>query len=306
MNSKKILITGASGMLGTDLCAEFGKSFETVGTDIRPPVPGISSVRHLAADLADRSAVSALFGEVMPAIVIHAAAMTNVDACEKDRDAAFRANVTATRHVTDAANECGARLLFFSTDYVFDGTKGRAYEEDDPRCPVNYYGRTKAEAEKYILETARQFVIFRISWLFGLNGPSFPKTILEKAGLVETFEVVCDQLGSPTSTRDVAAGLRELFIKDPESDRMWNREIFHLTNGGFCSWADYAEYVLGLSSGKRPPVKKIPTPPGHRPAERPKYSVLSPEKTKRRLGIELRSWQNAVAEFVKLFESKKG
>ncbi len=306
MNSKKILITGASGMLGTDLCAEFGKSFEIVATDIRPPVPGISSAQYRAADLSDRSAVSTLFSEVKPSVVIHAAAMTNVDACEKDRDAAFRANVTATRHVTDAANECGARVLFFSTDYVFDGTKGAAYEEDDPQCPVNYYGRTKAEAEKYISETARQFAIFRISWLFGMNGPSFPKTILEKAGQAEFFEVVCDQVGRPTSTRDLAATLRELFIKEAESDRMWVRQIFHLTNGGYCSWADYAEYVLSRSSGRRPPVKRITTPPGHRPAERPKYSVLSLEKTQRRLGIELRPWQEAVSEFVKTFESKKG
>ncbi|MFA6601117.1 MAG: sugar nucleotide-binding protein, partial [Candidatus Omnitrophota bacterium] len=170
--------------------------------------------------------------------------------------------------------------------------------EKDRPCPLSCYGRTKREAEELIESRAGHYVIFRVSWLFGRNGPSFPRTILERAGSVPSFEVVNDQVGRPTYTRDVARALRDLFVR-VSWQAAADRQIFHLGNSGEVSWADYAEMILESYPGAKPSVVKIATPLGHRPAVRPLHSVLALEKAERELGIRLRPWREAVNDFIK-------
>jgi dTDP-4-dehydrorhamnose reductase len=210
-------------------------------------------------------------------------------------------NVVATQNVVDLANATGSHVVTFSTDYVFDGKKGNEYEEDDLPAPLNYYGETKRSAEEYVQKNCTRYTLCRISWLFGMYGTSFPRTILEKAGQVKSFEIVADQVGRPTYTKDLAEALKRVFLNE-KNDRILYQQIFHLGNSGYSSWAEYAEFVLKCSNGVRPEVKSISTPANHRPAERPKFSVLALEKSKRILGVHMRPWKEAVEEFVHEYE----
>jgi dTDP-4-dehydrorhamnose reductase len=298
----KILVTGSAGMLGSDLCDIFSRKFETLGVDRRTAKAPPELCRRL--DLTDSDRTREFFSCERPRIVLHTAAMTNVDECEKDRALACQMNVEMTRTVAEAAAQVGALLVFFSSDYVFDGKSSAPYAEDHPTNPGNVYGQTKAVAEELIQKTGGPYLILRISWLFGPGGVSFPRTILEKAAMVESFQVVEDQVGRPTYTRDLARALLELFSNFSANLPIISRQTFHLANSGSTSWADFAECVLENSHGKKPPVRRIATPEGHRPAVRPKFSVLSTKKAESVLGIRLRSWQDAVKDFIRIYESE--
>lgn len=289
-------------MLGTDLVKALASNCDVLGIDTRRSTE--EWIPTALIDLGDRLAVQAVFEQFKPDVVFHLAAMTNVDGCEKDRSLAYRMNVETTKNVVDSANLSGTFVVGFSTDYVFDGRKGAEYGEGDVPHPLNYYGETKLHAEEYIQNFAKHYTLFRISWLFGRAGMSFPRTILEKAGHVNYFEVVSDQIGRPTHTQDLADALKRVFLKE-KNDTILDRQIFHLGNSGSVSWADYAEFILKCSGGPKPEVRKILTPPNHRPAERPKDSVLSLDKSKRLLGIQMRSWEKAVEEFVHDYENSK-
>ncbi len=299
---KKVLVTGAAGMLGTDLCASLKPVCQVVGADIRAAVAPPAVLNRI--DLTEAGVTEEFFLRERPEVVFHAAAMTHVDGCEKDPALAERLNVGMTQNVVAAANRVGAFVVFFSSDYVFDGTGKTDYAEEDRPHPCNVYGQTKMAAEDFIRDNAVAYMILRISWLFGQNGPSFPRTILEKAPTADQFEIVADQIGRPTYTKDLARALADLISNFDAKQPIIHQQIFHLANSGATSWADFAEWILENSHGKRPPVRRIPTPEGHRPAVRPKYSVLSTKKAEARLGIRLRSWQDAVRDFIQIYESE--
>ncbi len=294
----KILITGSGGMLGTDLTSELSPKFKIAGAGILP----CAQPAYTQADLSVRENVSKLFEKEKPDVVIHTAAMTDVDVCETRREDASKANVEMTRLLADEANRHKAALIFFSTDYVFSGNKAGEYLENDTTDPGNFYGETKVLAENYIKQKSSKYAIFRITWLYGLNGKSFPRTIMERAKTQKKFEIVSDQTGRPTYTRDVAVAISTV-LSDKTFFQQKGNAVYHLCNSGQASWAEFGEFILKHSGHEDAEVVRIDSTRLARPAKRPLNSVLSLEKTGKELGIRLRPWRDAALQFIREFQS---
>ncbi len=245
-------------------------------------------------DIRDADRVLQVLRETRPEWVILAAAYTDVDGCESNQDLAFAVNRDGALNVAAAAKQVGARLLFFSSDYVFDGKKSAPYETADERNPQSVYGRTKAEAEIRLLELVPDCCIARTSWLFGIGGKCFPDTILKLAASRPALDVVNDQRGCPTYVVDLARSIIQLCQKNA-------RGIVHVTNAGNCTWFDFAAEIVkgaGLSTTVRP----VSSEQMARPAPRPAYSVLSPASLQR-LGIEMPSWHDALRRYLEQRQS---
>ncbi len=272
----RVTIFGVSGLLGKALMHEW--SGDTV--------TGLTS--H-AADIRDAQRVQDVVKEASPEWIVLAAAYTDVDGCESNQELAFGVNRDGAVNVATAAKEVGARLLFLSSDYVFDGKKTTPYETGDARNPQSVYGRTKAEAEIKLLELMPDCCIARTSWLFGTGGKCFPDTILKLAASRSALDVVNDQRGSPTYTVDLARAIVQLCRKDASG-------ILHVTNAGDCTWFDFAgEIVRG--AGLATTVRPVSSEQMARPAPRPAYSVLSPARLQT-LGIEMPFWQDALHRYL--------
>jgi len=250
----KILITGAGGQVGRELVTAFA-DHDVVAAD------------HAALDVTEREAVLAAVTTLRPDAIVHAGAWTAVDACESDPDRAFRVNALGTRHVADAARRVDARVVFFSTDYVFDGTKDGPYNEWDAPNPQSAYGRSKLAGEREL--AGADATIVRISWVCGFHGNNMVKTILRLASEHDTLRFVDDQVGHPTFARDAAAMVRRLVVERRSG-------LFHVTNQGPVSWFGFARAVLESAGDDPNRVEPIATseldPP--RPAPRPANSVL--------------------------------
>lgn len=300
----KILITGAGGMLGSDLSKALNPLFDVVGAGAHA-APHLTGIRYKTADLSDSSETRAWIEAEKPDFIFHAAAMTNVDACELDRDSALKGNLHMTRHVVDSANQIGAFVLFFSTDYVFDGDKKGEYSETDLPGPRSIYGESKYFAETYIHENADKYAIIRVSWLYGFHGRSFPRTLLEKAPSQQNFEVVSDQVGRPTYTKDLAAIFADLLKRNPAVFEQWNKEVFHFGNQGTASWAEFAQFIFKQAGYLDAIVTPISSAQLARPAQRPHNSVLSLKKAEERLGIHFRPWQEAFPDFLREFRAQE-
>jgi len=272
----RILIFGATGMLGQDLLPAFS----------RHEVTGLGS--H-DADLSDASQVLEVVQRTQPEWIVLSAAYANVDGCEADPAKAFAVNRDGAIHVANAALRSGSRMLFVSTDYVFDGTKGTPYEIEDRRNPINVYGRSKAEAETRLLEILPDCCIVRTSWLFGKGGKCFPDTMLKLAKTQPMIRVVDDQRGCPTYTVDLAKAITQLVEKQA-------RGIVHSTNRGSCSWYEFARATLAAASPGTV-VEPTTTAEFSRPALRPAYSVLS-DASLRNYGIALPPWQDALQRYL--------
>jgi dTDP-4-dehydrorhamnose reductase len=251
----KITIFGGTGLLGKELVrACQGREVQALGSK--------------DVDIRDASAVDRIVAENHPDWIVLAAAYTDVDGCESHRDLAFAVNRDGAANVAKAAKNAGSQLLFVSTDYVFDGTKSSPYEVDDIRNPRSVYGSSKAEAELRLLEILPDCCIARTSWLFGTGGKSFPDTILKLAAARPTLDVVNDQRGCPTYAVDLAQAIVQLCERQASG-------IVHATNRGACTWYEFARAIV--SGGKlTTDVRPTTTDKFPRPAERPKYSVLSP------------------------------
>jgi dTDP-4-dehydrorhamnose reductase len=272
----RITIFGATGLLG--------KALMRAGTGHESRGFGSND-----ADIRDPKKVADMIQRTRPDWVVLAAAYTDVDGCETDRELAFDVNVRGAANVAHVAKQHGARLLFLSTDYVFDGTKTTPYEIDDPRAPRSVYGRSKAEAEVEVSKILPHCCIVRTSWLFGVGGKCFPDTILKLAATRPGLEVVDDQRGSPTYTVDLARAIFQLCRAGAEG-------IVHATNRGACSWFEFAREIVagaGLDTVIRPSTSDKFV----RPAERPKYSVLSPTSLEK-YGIEMPTWQDALRRYL--------
>jgi dTDP-4-dehydrorhamnose reductase len=246
------------------------------------------------ADIRDAHQVSKAVESIRPDWIVLSAAYTNVDDCETHAELALAVNRDGPMNVAHTAERIGAKLLFVSSDYVFDGKKTTPYESDDRRNPQSIYGRSKAEAETHLLEILPDVCIARTSWLFGRGGKCFPDTILKLAASRPTLEVVSDQRGDPTYSVDLAKAIIELC-------RAGAGGIVHVTNAGECSWFEFARAIV-KGAGLATEVRPVNTEQMARPAPRPPYSVLSP-KSLQRYGISMATWQDALQRYL---QERKG
>lgn len=273
----RVLVTGARGMLGTEVVSRPPAECTVIGVDLAE------------GDLSDAAQAEQLMVAHQPQAVIHCAAWTDVDGCTRDPARAMLLNGVATRNVARACGKIGARLIALSTDYVFAGDLGRAYVEGDETRPLNPYGESKLAGEQAAAELA-EHVVVRTQWLYGPAGKNFIATIVGAARKHPQLRVVADQFGSPTYARDLADGLWQL-VRTPA------RGIVHLTNGGCCSWHELAAHAIKAAGLD---VEVVPIPSSEWPSEtvRPPYSPLE-NRHWRELGLApLRPWQEAVEAYV--------
>lgn len=275
----KVLVTGYSGQLGYDIFNE-GKNrglrmFGTSSKDL---------------DITDKDSVYAYIDSLKPDVIIHCAAYTAVDKAEDDKERCYEVNVRGTKNLAEAAKQVEAKFVYISTDYVFNGQGNEPYTETNQPNPIGYYGLTKLEGENIVQEMLKEWFIIRISWVFGINGNNFIKTMLSLSKTRDELNVVGDQFGSPTYTLD----LSRLILNIIETDRYG---IYHASNEGFCSWAEFAEEIFKLSS-KQIKVNPILTEAYPTRARRPKNSKMSKQKLIDNGFEKLPTWQDAIARYL--------
>jgi dTDP-4-dehydrorhamnose reductase len=272
----RIVITGHKGQLGTALRGGLTGE-ELLGLDLP---------EH---DITDPTAIAGPIVEFRPDVVIHAAAMTNVDGCERDPELAFRVNVLGTQNVALACGRCGAAMVQISTNDVFDGTLGRPYYEWDRPSPQSIYARSKAAAEFYVRSLLDRFYIVRTAWLYARGGNNFVVKIIAAADHLGALQVVTDEVSAPTYAPDLARAIARLI-------RTKQYGIYHFTNSGFCSRYDWACKILELSGRGDVPVEPITTGQWQRSAPPPLYTPIV-NFMGAALGISLRPWEEALREY---------
>ncbi len=285
-SDRKILILGAGGQLGVALTSRFLQSYQTI------------SIPEEELDICDCAKLAAVIAGHRPWVLINAAAMTAVDACEQDEQKAFVVNATAAGEIARQAARAGARVVHVSSDYVFDGTARRPYREDDPTGPLSVYGRSKLEGDRLVMKFSPDALIVRSSWLFGKGPSNFVSRICELAAVKEEIPVVTDHRGSPTYTGDLAQAIEALLEKGAEG-------LFHVSNHGDCSWFEYAREIVRILKITTCTILSVPAAQYTRPATRPAYSVLDNQKYNGVTGKPMRSWQEALAEFLARETTKK-
>lgn len=284
----KFLITGGSGQLGFDIKRELINRYGSV--DILTP-------NHEELDITDSNATIEYIKTNKPDVIFHCAAYTKVDQAEEDCKTCYDVNVNGTKNIRDGAKNVDAKLIYVSTDYVFDGSKMGLYKTTDEVNPVNFYGQTKLLGEQIVLEYPKTFVA-RTSWVFGINGNNFIKTMLRLAEEKEFLTVVGDQFGSPTYTVDLAKTL-----VDMAGSEKYN--IYHTTNEGYTNWYEFAKYALE-KMGKTIEIKKIKTEDYKTKADRPMNSCLDHSCLSENEFTPLPPWMDAVDRFCQeLINEKK-
>ena len=278
----KILVIGSEGMLGQDLVEILSKDNEIATTTI------------YTLDITDITKTIDTVKNIDPDVVVHAAAFTDVDGSESKTDLAYKVNALGTRNVAVACRELDSALVYLSTDYIFDGSKDTSYMEYDKTNPLSVYGKTKYLGEVYIRDILDKFYITRTSWLYGFHGPNFITTMLNLAKTNDTISVVNDQIGSPTYTVDLSQAISKL-IKKPAYG------IYHITNSDHCSWYEYANEIFEIT-GIDIEIKPVSTEQFPRPAPRPKNSILENYNWKMEGFKPLRSYKDAVRDYVKLLD----
>jgi dTDP-4-dehydrorhamnose reductase len=285
MTDATLLITGSEGMLARDLAPALRTAgYRVVGGDL--PL----------LDIASPSSVEMLLDATSPAVVINAAAWTDVDRAEADPDGARRANATGPRVLAEICVERGLPLVHFSTDYVFDGQTDHPYREDDPTGPLGVYGHTKLDGERAITDRLPDdHLVIRTAWLYGAHGPCFPRTILNHATSSERLEVVTDQVGCPTWTADLARATAALLQADA-------RGVVNFASADHCSWHELAEVLLELGAQQFPlrarTVKPVTSDAWRRPAQRPAWSVLDTTRYTALTGLTPPHWRDAIERFL--------
>lgn len=283
----RVLIFGASGMLGTDLCAA-----APVGTSLL-------TVDIAQVDITDRHAVASVLGDARPDWVINAAAYTAVDRAEAESAAAHAVNGIAPQHLAEESARRGIAVVHISTDYVFAGTATAPYREDDHVAPVNAYGESKLRGEVGVLASGAHALVLRTQWLFGRAGRSFPRTMWERATAGLPTRVVNDQIGRPTYTRDLAAATWRLMERRAAG-------LIHATNSGEpASWFEVARAVF-LRAGAEALLSSCTTADYPTPARRPQYSVLCTDRLESALSGILPDWHDGLDRFLDELTSAHG
>jgi len=294
LDAGRVLVSGAAGMLGSQLLLDAPEGVEAVGTDLAAPPEGSPEVAAVGADLAEPEAVEALFREHGPfAGVIHAAAYTAVDRAEEEEELALRVNGEACGVVAAACAARSIPLVVVGTDFVFDGEQRTPYREEDSTRPLSAYGRTKLEGE---LRARRAHPdgtrVVRTQWLYGPHGRHFPGTMLRLAAERDELRVVSDQVGAPTSTLELAPALWDV-LGSGESG------TYHAACEGACSWYDFAVATLELAGVEGVRIDPCGTDEFPRPAVRPAYSVLDCSRLAALRGRTLAPWRDALRAFLR-------
>jgi dTDP-4-dehydrorhamnose reductase len=289
----KIVILGAGGRLGAALLREYRDKFEVTGFN------------HTQLDLSDLGAVREKLRSTSFDVLINAAGFTKVDLCETQPNRVFLINAEASLVVAEICDEKNARLIHFSTDYVFDGAKHKPYTEEDEASPISIYGESKLAGEKNVLAVQNQNLVVRVSWVFGPDRPSFIDAMVQQAQENHEVDAVADKFSTPTYTLDIAEMLPRFFGSDAPGG------ILHFANAGQCSWQEYAQWAVDCCHDAGLPLKTKTI--GARKlrdmanwvARRPVYSVLSTAKYTMLTGVSPRTWREAVSDYITRFYSKK-
>jgi dTDP-4-dehydrorhamnose reductase len=275
----RILILGHRGMLGSELLGRLSAGHEVTGKDIDD------------FDIASEEACRRVIAEAEPDVVINAAAYTDVDGSEKARELCFAVNAEGVKNVALACHPAGIKIVHFSTDYVFDGTKDTSYREEDACCPLNIYGEAKLAGEKNLRRYSEHYLLIRTAWLYGKNGKNFVKTIMGKAREVGRLEVVNDQKGAPTYAKDLAVAVERLLTGH-------HTGIFHVTNRGTCNWYEFTLKILAYAGIDDVSVIPVSSLQLTRPAKRPCNSVLDCTRFIEATGKTMQFWQLALRDFM--------
>src|SRR5438128_4135448 len=289
----RIIILGAGGRLGAALTREYREKFDVI------------AFNHAHLDLANPNQVRGKLSPLDFDILINAAAFTNVDLCESQPEQAFAINAEAPRLLGEICSEKKAKLIHFSTDYVFGGEKREPYVETDAAKPISVYGESKRTGEKLVLQTQDRHLVLRVSWVFGPDRPSFIDTMIKRARDEEHIDAVADKFSTPTCTHDIAEMVSRFFDVDVPGG------ILHFANNGECSWQEYAQHALDCcrASGISLKAKTVGAlklaDMKNWTARRPVYSVLSTAKYAKLISLTPRPWRDAVADYIERSYSKK-
>lgn len=282
----KYLITGGTGQLGHDIVKELISRGEL--NYLAPTTKEMN--------ITNKDEVEKVILGYKPDIIFHCAAYTAVDKAEEDRENCYNVNVNGTKNIVEVAKRINAKVVYISTDYVFDGTKKTEYETEDITNPINYYGYTKLLGEKEV-QQLNDYLIVRISWVFGENGKNFVKTMLNLAETKTELSIVSDQIGSPTYTKDLSKLLLDMIENNKKG-------LFFVTNEDFCSWYEFAEYIFKINNINIK-LNKILTKDYKTLAKRPLNSKLSKNKLDEEGLTRLPSWQDAASRFCKVLMKEK-
>jgi dTDP-4-dehydrorhamnose reductase len=289
----KIVIVGSGGRLGAALIRAYRRKFDAIGFD------------HAQLDLTDAAGVRETLSRLQFEVLINCAAFTNVDLCESQRKRAFLINADAPRVLAEICRHQKAKLIHFSTDYVFDGEKRQPYTEQDEAHPLSVYAESKRAGEENVLAVDDRHLIVRVSWVFGPDRPSFIDAMIKRARESLQVAAVADKFSAPTYTADVAQMLPRLFENGSA------RGLLHFANSGECSWQEYAQYAIDRCHSLGVPLKAETvgalrlSDMKNWVARRPIYTVLATDKYRALTGASPRSWRDAVADYIKSFYANK-
>ncbi|MFH1868527.1 MAG: dTDP-4-dehydrorhamnose reductase [Candidatus Omnitrophota bacterium] len=290
----KILVTGSEGMLGSAIIRSLeSREIHTESADMRD--------RDNPVDIRKELSLSDFMKKVNPDAVIHTAAFTDVDGCEKDPAKAHAINVEGTKNISLACLEIKCPMLYISTDYIFDGKSESPYKEEDEAIPLNVYGNSKLEGENTVRSMLNSYLIVRTSWLFGEGGRNFVDSIISLAESGKKLKVVDDQKGSPTYTADLGEAIAELLLKAFARNRKTfsiSHNTLNITNSGSCTWYEFAKEILKLKGIKQASISPCISSAIDRPAKRPKMSVLDNSRFIKLYGKPLPSWQDALSRYL--------
>ena len=278
---KVIAIIGSTGMLGID-----------VNAVLKDENAAIHNFNSINLDITELNSVMNALIKFKPNYIINCAAYTNVDLAETEKDKADKVNHVGALNLAIASKEINARLIHISTDYVFNGLKKAPYNENDDVNPVNEYGLSKLKGENAIKDSKASYIILRTEWLYGKNGKNFVNTILKLADTKKSIEVVDDQFGSPTYTKDVAFAIRDIIANDKG-----NNGIYNITNAGYASWYEFAAEIIKVFKRTNCVIIPVLSDKFVRPAKRPADSRLDCSKIKLDYKIELRNWKDALKKY---------
>lgn len=275
----RILILGHRGMLGSELLERLSADHDVIGKDIDD------------FDIASEGDCRRIVAETGPDMVVNAAAYTDVDESEKERRLCFTVNSDGVKNVALACRPMGVKIVHFSTDYVFDGTKDTPYREEDMCRPLNVYGAAKLAGERNLQRYSKHYLMIRTAWLYGKQGKNFVKTVMTKAREIRKLEIVDDQRGSPTYAKDLADAVERLLTGQ-------HTGIFHVTNRGACSWYEFTLKILAYAGINDVAVEPLSSVQLNRPAARPRNSRLDCTRFIEATGKTMRPWQLALGDFM--------